>query len=98
MSDLLLNKETLHTMATSPVFKSFKFLAPLRLRAAVKPTKNCANCPKPSAMAYLTDPVQEATLKSLVPGGAFNGEVAALKKAGEATVLILPTQTGQIRL
>lgn len=98
MTELLLNKETLHTMATSPVFRKFQFLAPLRLKIAVKPTQTCSTCPKVSASAYLTDPVQEVTLQSLVPGGAFNGEVAALKVAASADTLILPTQRGQVRI
>ena len=98
MSEILLNKETLHAMATSPTFKRFQFLAPLRLKMAVKPSKTCAGCPKASAMGYLSDPVQEATLQSLVPGGVFSGEVLALKKACDADTLILPTQRGQIRL
>lgn len=98
MSDILLNKETLEALATSPNFKRFGFLAPIRNRKRTAAKRSgCSGCPA-VRVTYMTDTMQETVLQSLVPGGSYNNEVSGLKQALVCTVLVLPMQRGLIRI
>jgi hypothetical protein len=98
VSDILLNKETLEALASSPNLKRFGFLAPVRNRKRTsKKPSSCSGCPVVQ-VAYMTDAMQEVVLQSLVPGGSYNNEVSGLKQVLVCTVLVLPTQRGLIRI
>jgi hypothetical protein len=98
VTDLLLNKEALQALAESPNFKTFGFLAPVRYRPRSTRNKGCTGCPQIARADYMTDTIQEVVLQSLVPGGAYNSEVSALKQQLGVDVLVLPSQRGLLRI
>ena len=100
MTEYLLNKEALHAMASSPAFKAFRFLAPVRAGRPIARGAGCSVCRQTSGTAspYISDALQEVILQTLLPGGSYTNEVTDLKRAVVAEVLVLPTQQGVVRI
>jgi len=100
MSDeVLLNKEALTALAASSRFTSFHFLDSIRGHRVAPVTNRgtCSTCPKP-AVTLMSDAKQEVVLQSLLSGASYAGEVPDLKRALVTPTLVLPLQTGTVRI
>ena len=98
MSEILLNKEALMALAASERFKTFGFLEPIRSAPAVQVRRQrCSTCAKPRP-SVMSDIQQEVVLQSLLSGSSYANEVSDLKAALVTQTLVLPLQSGTIRI
>ena len=99
MSEVLLNKEALTALASSTRFKQFGFLDPVRsgTKVPLNGQEQCSTCLKPKPV-LMSDTKQEVVLQSLLSGAAYANEVADLKLALVTQTLVLPLQTGTVRI